>query len=113
MEEVPGDPAFSMTTSLKKENSLEVCAKVCPTSNLQKIRLKQFFHQYIGAKEETKMVVMEIEMVTGRNQMCQSTSVSEFLKDPKVMLNPKVGRQWSQSPWWIRMSQCRGWRGEK
>merc|ERR1711874_847525 len=47
VEEVPEDSAFSMTTALKKENSLEVCAK------------------YNGAKEKTKMVVMEIEMVTG------------------------------------------------
>ena len=30
------------------------------------VRLKQFLRQYIGTKEETKMVVMEIEMVTGK-----------------------------------------------
>ena len=79
------------------------------------VRLNQFLHQYIGAKEETKMVVMEIEMVTGKNLMCQRTSVSEVdaSKDLKVMLNQKVGRQWSQSPWWIRTSQCRGWRGKE
>ena len=33
VEEVPEDPAISMTASLKKENSLEICAKVCPTSS--------------------------------------------------------------------------------
>ena len=42
MEEVPEDSAFSMTAALNKENSLEVCAKVCLISNLQEIGLKQF-----------------------------------------------------------------------
>ena len=35
------------------------------------------------------------------------------LSDPNAMLNQKVGKQWSQSRWWRRSSQCRGWRGGK
>ena len=36
--------------------------------NLSKVLIEAVF-QYTGAKEETKMVVMEIEMVTGKNLM--------------------------------------------
>ena len=35
------------------------------------------------------------------------------LNDPNAMLNQKVGRQWSQSRWWGRSSQCGGLRGGK
>ena len=42
VEEVPEDSAFLMTTVFKKENNLEVCAKVRPTSNLPNFRLNIF-----------------------------------------------------------------------
>ena len=48
---------------LEERNSLKVCAKVC---NNYGEKLHTFL-QYIGSKEETKMVMMEVEMVTGGN----------------------------------------------
>ena len=63
VEEAQEEPAFSISASLEDRNSLNVCAKVC---NSYGENLHTFF-QYIGSKEETKMVMMEVEMVTGGN----------------------------------------------
>ena len=63
MEEAQEEPAFSMSASLEERKSLNVCAKVC---NNYGEKLHTFL-QYIGSKEETKMAVMEVEMVTGGN----------------------------------------------
>ena len=52
-----------MSASLEERKSLNVCAKVC---NNYGEKLHTFL-QYIGSKEETKMAVMEVEMVTGGN----------------------------------------------
>ena len=52
-----------MSASLE-DRKLNVCAKV--SDNCGK-KLHTFLIQYIGSKEETKMAVMEVEMVTGGN----------------------------------------------
>ena len=65
VEEMAEDSAFSMTTAFKDDNNLEICAKVCPALDLQGLALLSNI-QYTGPREETKMVVMEIEMVTGK-----------------------------------------------
>ena len=57
------------------------------------------------------MVVMEIEMVTGKNLMDQNVPEDFCLNVPKALLNQKVGRQWNQILWWRRTSQCREWKG--
>ena len=51
-----------MSASLEERKSLKVCAKVCDNYGE---KLHTFLLQYIGSKEETKMVMLEVEMVTG------------------------------------------------